>query len=93
MNRHIDIGSFIVAIITLGLFVAALFAKGITHDLFLESGVFLISVKIIMMTYKNSIAVGQLGDKLDNILATLTGKSNSTPNNAESSQDRRHPEE
>jgi hypothetical protein len=54
MNRHIDIGSFVVALITLGMFVAALFTKGLTHDLFLESGVFLVSVKIIVMAYKNS---------------------------------------
>jgi hypothetical protein len=33
----------------LGLFVAALFTKGLNHDLFLESGVFLVSVKIIVI--------------------------------------------
>lgn len=49
MNRHIDIGSFIIALITLGLFVASLFVKGLPHDLFLETGVFLVSVKIIVM--------------------------------------------
>jgi hypothetical protein len=71
MNKHIDFGSFIVALITLVLFVAALFTKGLSHDLFLEAGVFLVSVKIIVMSYKNSVAVGQLGDKLDKILEEL----------------------
>jgi predicted acyltransferase len=71
MNKHIDFGSFIVALITLALFVAALFTKGLSHDLFLEAGVFLVSVKIIIMAYKNSVAVGHLGEKLDKTLAEL----------------------
>jgi hypothetical protein len=66
-----DTGSLIVTFITLVLFVAALFVKGFTHDLFLEIGVFLVSVKIIMMSYKNSVAASQLSDKLDVILAQL----------------------
>ena len=74
MKRHIDTGSFIIALITLVLFVAALFTKGLKHDLFLESGVFLVSVKIIVMAYKNSIAVGHLDEKLDTILAILVNK-------------------
>jgi hypothetical protein len=87
MNRHIDIGSFIVALITLGLFLAALFTKGLTHDLFLEAGVFLVSVKIIVMAYKNSVAIGLLSDKLDTILATLTKKSDQSAGKTEGSQD------
>ena len=71
MNRQMDFGSLIVALITLALFVAALFAKGLSHDLFLEAGVFLVSVKIIVMAYKNSVAVGHLDKKLDKILAQL----------------------
>jgi len=58
----------IVALITLGLFVGALFTNGLTHDLFLEAGVFLVSVKIIIMAHKNSVAIGLLSDKLDTIL-------------------------
>lgn len=71
MMKHIDRGSFVIAAITLVLFVAALFAKGLTHDLFLETGVFLVSVKIIVMTYKNSVMMGGLTEKLDTILAVL----------------------
>jgi hypothetical protein len=71
MNKHIDIGSFVVAIITLALFVVALFAKGLTHDLLLEAGVFLISVKIIAMAYKNSVAVHRMDGKLDAIIKEL----------------------
>jgi hypothetical protein len=71
MNKHMDFGSLMVALITLALFLAALFTKGINHDLFLEAGVFLVSVKIIVMAYKNGVAVGHLSEKLDKILAEL----------------------
>jgi hypothetical protein len=88
MIRHIDIGSFIIALITLGLFIAALFTKGLTHDLFLETGVFLVSVKIIFMAYKNSVAVSHLSEKLDTILAVLAKKSDQRANTVDDSQDR-----
>ena len=42
--------------LTLVLFVVALFAKGLTHDLLLEAGVFLVSVKLILAAYKNSVS-------------------------------------
>jgi len=57
--------------ITLILFVAALFTKGFTHDLLLEAGVFLVSVKLILMAYKNSVATANVQEKLDKIQATL----------------------
>ncbi len=40
MGKHMDFGSFIIMLITLVLFIAALFTKGLSHDLFLETGVF-----------------------------------------------------
>lgn len=55
-TRHFDTGSFVVMGLTLALFVAALFAKGFTHDLLLEAGVFLVSVKLILVAYKNSVS-------------------------------------
>lgn len=55
MMRHLDRGSIIVILITFILFTAALFTKGFTHDLLLEAGVFLVSVKLIMMAYKNKL--------------------------------------
>jgi hypothetical protein len=75
MNKHLDLGSFIVALITLFLFIAALFTKGLSHDLFLEAGVFLVSVKIIVMAYRNSLALSNLDAKLDTILAMLDRQS------------------
>ncbi len=47
MTRHIDSWSWVVIAITLVLFLVALFLKGLSHDLLLEAGVFLISVKLI----------------------------------------------
>lgn len=88
MSRHMDTGSSVVALITLGLFVAALFVKGLTHDLFLEAGVFLVSVKIIVMAYKNSVAVDQLNEKLDKILTELANKGNQCASTTEDSQNR-----
>ena len=52
--KHFNVGSIVVIMITLVLFVLALFFTGFTHDLLLESGVFLVSVKLIMMAYKSS---------------------------------------
>jgi hypothetical protein len=42
--------------LTLVLFIVALFAKGFTHDLLLEAGVFLVSVKLILAAYKSSVS-------------------------------------
>jgi len=67
-----DAGSWVVAVITLVLFIAALFTKGLSHDLFLEAGVFLVSVKIIVMSYKNRVTVDRLSEKLDRILEELS---------------------
>jgi hypothetical protein len=53
MKKYFDPASIIVIAITCGLFVTALFTKDFTHDLLLEAGVLLVSVKLIMMTYKN----------------------------------------
>jgi hypothetical protein len=49
--RHLDRGSLIVIAITFVLFAGAVFATGISHDLLLEAGVFLVSVKLIIMAY------------------------------------------
>jgi hypothetical protein len=72
MNKPIDLGFLLVMAITLGLFIAALFIKGLSHNLFLEAGVFLVSVKIIIMAYRHSVSFGHLDRKLDAILARLS---------------------
>ena len=61
--KHLDAGSLLVIFITLVLFVAALYFTGFTHDLLLEAGVFLVSVKLIIMSYKNSVSSDKLHEE------------------------------
>ncbi len=60
MNEHFDVGSLAIIAITFAIFVLALFTKGFTHDLLLEAGVFLVSVKLILMAYKNNVNTTKL---------------------------------
>jgi hypothetical protein len=47
--RLLDLGTIVIIGITFLLFVLALFEKGFTHDMLLEAGVFLVSVKLIII--------------------------------------------
>ncbi len=60
MKKYIDTWSLVIILITLVLFTIALFVKGFTHDLLLEAGVFLVSVKIIMLAYKTNFYFAEL---------------------------------
>jgi hypothetical protein len=66
----LDIGSYVTVATTLVLFLVALLVKGFTHDLLLEAGVFLVSIKLIIMAYKNGIATMELRSELK-IIRTL----------------------
>ncbi len=72
MNEHIDKGSLMIIAITFACFFIALFAKGFTHDLLLEIGVFLVSVKLIVMAYKNSVAYKNIQKELQVLKRLLT---------------------
>jgi len=74
MRGYFDAGSMIVIIITFVLFISALFTKGFTHDLLLEAGVFLVSVKIIMMAYGNNVYIKGLENELKEIKEILEKK-------------------
>jgi hypothetical protein len=76
-TRHFDTGSFVVMGLTLVLFITALFTKGFTHDLLLEAGVFLVSVKLILVAYKNSVSNQRILTILQEIRDALgpTGRS------------------
>ena len=71
MSEHLDFGSLVVIVITFVLFVVALFVKGFVNDLLLEAGVFLVSVKLIMMAHKNSVAVKAITEDLAELKALL----------------------
>ena len=70
--RHLDIVSQFVIVTTFVLFVVALFIKGFGHGLLLEAGVFLVSVKLIIMAHKNTLLAKDLDDRLDRLQTTLT---------------------
>ena len=72
IQQHLDFRSKLVIATTIVLFVAAIFIKGLGHELLLEAGVFLVSVKLIMMAHKNSVATRQMNDRLDGLKTTLT---------------------
>jgi len=70
-RKRFDLGSQIVIVVTFVLFVAAIFAKGWTHDLLLETAVFLVSVKLILMAYTNNQAIEAINKKLDDIYSDV----------------------
>ncbi len=71
MSKHFAKGSLIIIVITFILFAIALFTKGFTHDLLLEAGVFLVSIKLIVMGYKNSVATKEIASELRDIKVAL----------------------
>lgn len=71
MSKHFDIGSIVIIVITFVLFVTALFVKGMTQDLLLEAGVFLVSLKLILMAFKLRVAVNGIRAELKEIKTIL----------------------
>jgi len=71
MHKHLDLGTLLTLAITLGLFVIALFEKGFTHDLLLEAGVFLVSVKLVIMSYKANTNISTLDSQLLTMTTSL----------------------
>ncbi len=69
IKKYLGPGTTLVILTTLTLFIAALFVKGFTHDLLLEAAVFLVSVKLIILSYRNSKGVEAIQKKLDLILS------------------------
>ena len=67
IRRHFDLGSLTIIAVTFILFVSAVFTEGFTHDVLLEAAIFLVSVKLIIMAYKNIDATDSLHQKLDEI--------------------------
>jgi Na+-translocating ferredoxin:NAD+ oxidoreductase RnfE subunit len=66
--------SMVVIVLTLVLFVAALFVNGFTHQLLQECGVFLVSVKLIVMSHKNGVSARRAEERLANIQNLLQSK-------------------
>jgi len=64
IREHFDPASFVVIFLTFILFTVALFVKGFTHDIFLEAGVLLVSVKLLMMSSKITDTSEDIVEKL-----------------------------
>jgi len=74
MIRYFDTRTIIIILITILLFVIALFQKGLTKDLLLEAGVLLVSIKLILMAYKTGTQYLDLKKDLDEIKKMLNQK-------------------
>ena len=76
MRKYFDLWSLLVIAITFLLFAIALFTKGLTHDLLLEAGVFLVSVKLILMSHRNGKRTDLFFKELRKIEGQLQGIDN-----------------
>ncbi|HVE34066.1 MAG TPA: hypothetical protein VNC18_10925 [Gemmatimonadaceae bacterium] len=70
-RKLLDIGSWITIAVTLVLFAIALLVEGVPHDLLLEAGVFLVSAKLVIMSYKNALASDELKMELQRLREAL----------------------
>jgi hypothetical protein len=70
-RKLLDIGSWITIAVTLVLFAVALLVDGVPHDLLLEAGVFLVSAKLVIMSYKNALASDELKMELQRLREAL----------------------
>jgi len=75
----LDVGSYLTIAATLVLFVVALLAKGLTHDMLLEAGVFLVSVKLVIMSYSNKLVTEEVRAELRDIRALLESSRSPAP--------------
>ena len=69
-----DPWTMIVIVVSFGLFALALFVKGFGHEMLLEAGVFLVSVKLILMAKKNTDTESRLEEHLTQIKELLASK-------------------
>jgi hypothetical protein len=74
MAKSFDAGSVVVLALTAALFAVALFVKGLTHDLLLEAGVLLVSIKLILMTAKSQSNYRDVKKDLAEIKELLKGR-------------------
>jgi hypothetical protein len=74
MIKYFDTGTISVIMVTGLLFIVALFVKGFTHELLLEAGVLMVSIKLIMMAYRNSLNYEELKKELHDIKTLLKEK-------------------
>ena len=69
LRESFDPASLLVILLTFVLFAVAFFVKGFTHDILVEAGVLLVSVKLIMMSAKIANMSEDIVQKLSLICA------------------------
>ena len=74
MPKSSDPWSIVVIILTVALFILALFVKGFTKGLLVECGVLLVSIKLILMAKKTAVIEENLECRLDRIEKLLLEK-------------------
>lgn len=67
-KKRVDTASLVILAITLILFLTALYEKGLTQEILLEAGVFLVSVKLVLASVKTDLANQSIEEKLDRLL-------------------------
>lgn len=72
MKKLFDTSNFVVIALTVILFVLALFLKGITKELLLEAGVLLVSIKLIIFNYKQSLSNKEILRRIDDIQKNIS---------------------
>jgi hypothetical protein len=77
LRKHFDPGSIVVIVLTFVLFAVALFIKGIGHGLLLETAVFLVSLKLILMSHRNSELAQEMQKRLEAIYEILRSRQHS----------------
>lgn len=70
-GKKLDFATTLVILMTAALFVLAVVVKGIGKDLLLEAGVLLVSIKLIMMSFKQAAEARAIREDLDRILELL----------------------
>ena len=81
-TRYSDLASLATIVLTFILFFMALFYKGFTHDMLLEAGVFLVSVKLILMSHRQNASTAVIEKTLGEVNETLRQlQSKDQPNN------------
>jgi hypothetical protein len=81
--RHYDPWSIAVIFITLALFIIALTVKGLPHEILLETGIFMVSVKLILLSHKNITASRATDARLREMQNLLQEIENSTCHSAQ----------
>lgn len=75
MHINIErISTIAIILTTLALFITAVFTKGLTHDIFLEAAVFLVSVKVIFLTFRTNTMTRNILKQLEDLNSLLLSK-------------------